>query len=45
MTNFQFPMAERAAPCQVIGGVPSSLLVIGHWQLIIPAIVRERVRE
>jgi hypothetical protein len=49
MTNDQFPMTnggghvERAI--QGPYGDPHPQLVICHWDLVIPAIIREAVRE
>ena len=49
MTNDQFPMtnggarAQRAVFEPLVG--PIHNLVIGRWDLVIPAIIRERVRE
>jgi hypothetical protein len=48
MTNDQFPIPNggaRAARCQITARASFSLLAIGHWDLVIPAIIRERVRE
>jgi hypothetical protein len=46
MTNFQYPMVVRARR-PVIGftGEPPPPLAIGDWDLVIPAIIRDGVRE